>query len=299
MALRTIETDDLKCLRPEGHGPWRLGDDLLLRTSMKQVPLRAEADAQAVFDVYRAARLAGASTPDALEVVRVADGYGVVVEYVAGLPLRTHLMLGSYSIEETGCAMAALARKLHAVHMEAGRDWGALFAQRAHGLSGLMPPQMGDRLVSLVGEVPPSNALIHGDLHMANVVVMDGECRPIDMEAAGFGHPSFDLGIARARLTGVANNLAAIAGVKRDVGERIWRRIWRAFLQGYFEGAGESALDDLDRRFEVLALIEVCRLLCANFHGDLGRLNEDQRKRLAASIQRLEEVLPHVERLDF
>lgn len=76
---------------------------------MNRVPLQTEADAQAVFDTYHAARLAGASTPDALEVVRVADGYGVVVEYVTGLPLGSHILLGSYSFEEAGRALGALA----------------------------------------------------------------------------------------------------------------------------------------------------------------------------------------------
>lgn len=294
-----IETDGLKCLGPEGRGPWRLGNDRLLRTSTDMVPLRAETDAQAVFDTYHAARLAGAPSPDALEVVRVADGYGVVVEYIAGLPLGTHLLFGSYSIEMAGHTMGVLARKLHSMHMGAGRDWNALFAQRARELSTLMAPQAGKQLVSLVEMIPPSDALIHGDLHVANVVVLDGECHLIDMELAGYGHPTFDLAIARSRLIGAANDATVNARLGRDVSERVWRRIWRALLESYFEDASESTLDDLDQRFEVLAQIELCRQLCADYRSDADSLNDGQRRRLAESIQRIEELLPHITRLDF
>ena len=299
MAMRTIETDGLKCLGHDEHGPWRLGDDRLLRASVDKVPLQTEADARAVFDTYHLARIAGAPTPDALEVVRVADGYGVVVEYVAGLPLGIHLMFGSYSIETAGYDMGVLARKLHAVHMGAGRDWGALFTQRAQELSTLMSPELGDRLISLVEKIPPSDTLIHGDLYVVNVVVLNGECRLIDMEDAGFGHPTFDLAIARSRLVGAANNLAVSVGVERGVGERVWRRVWRSLLKSYFESAGESTLDDFDQRFEMLAEIEICHQIYANRHDDVGHMSDDQRERLAAGIQRIEELLPHVTRLDF
>lgn len=88
-------------------------------------------------------------------------------------------------------------------------------------------------------------------------------------------------------------------GVGRDVGERVWRRVWRVFLQRYFESASESALDDLGQRFEVLAEIEICGQMCANCHSDLDWLTDGQRKRFVAGIQRIEEVLPRVTRLDF
>ena len=299
MALRTIETDDLKCLKHEGFGPWRLGDDLLLRTSANMRPFQTEAAAKAVFDVYHAVRLAGAPTPDALEIVRVGDGYGVVVEYVSGLPLGTHLMFGSYSAEMAGCAIGSLARKLHEVHVEAGRDWRALFAKQALALSTLMELEAGNRLVSLVEKMPPSDTLIHGDLHVANVVVRNGECHPIDMEAAGFGHPAFELAIARSRMKGAANRLAVNVGVKRDEAERMWRSAWRALLQSYFEGASEAELDDLDRRFEVLAHIETSRHVFANDPGSADGQSDNQKDLIATCIQRIEEVLPRVTRLDF
>ena len=299
MALRTIETDGLKCLGPEEFGPWRLGDDRLLRASSNMVPLQTEAEAQAVFDTYHAAYLAGAPTPDALEVVRVNDGYGVVVEYVPGLPLGSHVLIGSYSIEEAGHAMGELARELHAVRMDAGRDWNTLFAQRAREFATLMSPESGEKLVSLVEKIPPSNALIHGDLHVVNVVVLDGVCRLIDMEAAGYGHPVLELAIALSRLEAAANRLAVSLGIDRDESDRIWHRMWLALLKGYFDGAGESELNDLNQRLEVLGKVELCRQICANPESDSGHLSDYQRKRVIAMVRRVEELLPNIERLDF
>ena len=299
MALRTITTDGLKCLGTEGYGPWRLGDDCLLRTSSHMVPFTSEAQARTIYDIYHTTRLAGAPTPDALEVVRVEGGYGVVVEYVPGLPLGTHVLIGSYSIEDAGRAMGSLAHDLNSIRMETGFDWGTFFTQRAYELSALMSPEAGERLITLVENIPPSATLIHGDLHVVNVVVHNSKCHLIDIEAAGFGHPTFELAIARSRLIGAANRLSQTVGIDRDESDRMWQRMWRALLRGYFDGADESTLDELDQRFEVLALIELCRLMCKEHQGNTDHPDNSLKKLLGANIQRIEELLPHVERLDF
>lgn len=297
--MRTIDTDGLTCLGPDGFGPYRLGDDRLLRTSQALVPFETKAEAQAVFDTYRAARRAGAPTPDALELVRVPNGFGVVVEYVAGLPLGTHIMFGSYSTEEAGRAMGTLARKLHKYRMEAGHDWRARFERRARKLSAWLSPESVERLTSLLEAVPPATTLIHGDLHVANVLVLEDECQPIDMESAGFGHPMFELAIARSRLASAAINLNTNIGVERNVSERVWREIWRAFLKSYFDGASETELESLDQRFELLAEVELLRQLCSNRQDNTELMSENERKRLASRIRRIEELLPRLSRLDF
>ena len=98
--MRCIDVRELEDIGHTGDGPWRLGDDRLLRASSFWGPFDTPQKAQALFDTYRAAHLATAVTPDALELVQVvAHGersYGVVVEYVRGLGLDAHVAFGSY-----------------------------------------------------------------------------------------------------------------------------------------------------------------------------------------------------------
>lgn len=295
--MRTIDTDGLRSLGSGRRGPWPLEDGLLLRTTGFGAPLRTEAQARATFDIYRAARTAGAPTPDALEIVQVEGGYGVVVEFVTGVGLHVHLVIGSYSAEEAGQAMGELARKLHAFHVRAGRDWNAEFARRVRELAELMPPNTGSRLVSLVDEIPASDTLLHGDLHFANVVVCDGEYHLIDMEWSGFGNPVFDLAITRSSLMTTTRKTSAFMGIDQEQRDKTAHAAWDAFMRSYFEGAGVSLLADLDRRIAVLSEVDSC----CNIHGPFGAhresLNSYQRERIAACVRKLEELLPQVEDL--
>ena len=297
--MRTISTDGLKPLGPDGSGPWRLDGGLLLRTSSNGRLLRTMSEAQAVLDSYRTARLAGIDSPAPVEVVRTDGGFGAVVEYVQGLGIGPHLLIGSYTPKEVGCEMAAILRGLHAARAEGGRDWNGVFREWTHDLSALLPHKVGERLSSLVRGIPASSSLLHGDMHLGNVIVRDGRLAIIDMESVGFGHPMLDLAITRSRMFFTAPAEAERVGAGRKAGEQFAHDVWDVLLSSYFDGAGEDELAGLDRRLAVLAEVESC---CCEYRiGRVGAhgLSDRQKERLALCSQRLEALLPQVERLDF
>lgn len=293
--MRTIDTDNLEALGHDGAGPWRMGDGRLLRIASGAHPIRTEEEAREVLAAYRAAA-ASAGTPQAHEVVRVSGGYGVVADYVAGLGMQVHLAFGSYAPEEAGRAMGALLRGLHGAGMEAGRDWNGVFRGWAGQLAPLLPGELGARLSSLVDAVPERRCLLHGDFHMGNVVVSGGTPVPIDMEAAGFGHPVFDLAVARSRMLGNAKHEAREFGIDAQTAERFARGTWRGLLEGYFEGSSGIELAEADRRIEALSEVEAC---CFRYGVGRAEPGGRQRARVALCAKRLAELLPRTGRLDF
>ena len=297
--MRTISTDGLKPLRPDGLGPWRLGDDLLLRTSSNGRSLQTESEARAVFGSYRAARLAGAGSPTPVEVVRSGDGYGVVVEYVRGCGIGLHILIGSYTPEEAGRKMAAVLRRFHAARTDEGRDWNDAFRWRSHALSGLLPREAGERLLSLVDAMPASNTLLLGDMHFGNLIVRGGEIVPIDMESVGFGHPALDLAIARSRLLFKMPSEAERIGASKNLGERASRSVWNALLGTYFAGAAADEIAGLERRLAILSEVEDCCYEHGMGHVGASGPSAAQRERLVLCARRLEALLPRVESLAF
>lgn len=122
----------------------------------------------------------------------------------------------SYGVEEAGYEVGRLQLWLHAARMRMGRDWKAEFLRLARRLRPLLPPEAGRKLVALVEAVPPCDVLLHGDLHLSNMVVRDGELAPIDMEFVGFGDPVFDLAISRSRTFQIVPSLAGRTGVPEE-----------------------------------------------------------------------------------
>ena len=218
--------------------------------------------------------------PKPCEVVRVGSGYGVVVEYVRGIPLPLHVALGSYSPAEAGQVMARLLRQMHAVRARAGLDWNARLRGFARKLRTLLPEALGDDLVRFVDSLPEPGTLLHGDPHINNVVVRGGNPIFIDLEYCGFGNPVVDLAIARSRL------------LLDDFGFRDKARaVWDALLQAYCSEGLPDGMEDPDRYSAILAEVEHCCFRFKMAYTAPEGLSDEQRARLALSAERLELLL--------
>ena len=277
-------------------GPWLLGDGAVLKASAHGAPLSTPAQAQDVFDAYRTAYDAGAGTPRPMEVVRVGEGFGVVVEHVPGLALMTHIAFGSYSPREAGEVLGLLMRRLHGLACTSGRDVGAVFRRNARVLAPLLPARIAERLVPLVDGIPAACAFLHGDVHANNVIVSEGEPRLIDLELCGFGHPVFDLAIARTRLLLNENSLSTFVD---KAGNCPAKDVWWSCLRTYFPGATPAFLEEMDRRTAVLAEVEHCCFKFRIAHAAKQGLSDRQRARVELCESRLGVLLPRIDRLDF
>lgn len=296
--MRSVDTDMLKALGEPGAGPWRTVDGRVLRGLSGGRPIPTEDEAFAMLEAYRAASTA-AGTPQAHEVVRIAGGYGVMVDYVVGLGLGVHLAIGSFTSDEAGRAMGTLLRRLHGSRMEAGLDWNGAFRAWARALAPLLPEGLGERLVILVDAVAARNCLLHGDFHVGNVIVRGGRLSLIDMEAAGFGHPALDLAVARSRTLGNVRGEAKRMGIDAQVVEHAARAIWDGMLDAYFEGMGAHEREAIDRGLAALSEVERCCCAYGIAHPALSGMRPVQQERLSLCANRLADLLPKVERLDF
>lgn len=285
--MREIDVGALESVGSAEAGPWRLGDDAILKTAEHGEPLQTLAQAHNVFDAYRLAYDAGAGTPRPLEIVRTGDGFGVVVEYVKGLSLPVHMGFGSYTPQEAGEALGLLLRQLHGLSCAEGRDVRADFRSYARSLATRLPSHIADRLVSLVDGIPEAASFLHGDVHIANVVVSHGEPCPIDLELCGYGHPVFDLAITRTRLLLNDNTFNRYVGPD---GRLVSQAIWESCFRTYYSGEPQAFLDEMDRMTAVLAELEHCCFKLRIGAAPEG-LSVVQSERVELCASRLDELL--------
>lgn len=109
-------------------------------------------------------------SPEPYEIVELPIGYGVVVAYVPGLLMNTHLGFGSHTPEEAGVELGTLARRFHEVRCAVGIDWNGRYRSWARGLARLLPTALGEKLVRLADDIPETRVLLHSDLHTGNIV---------------------------------------------------------------------------------------------------------------------------------
>ena len=295
--MKTIDTSVLTCLGVPGKGPWRLGEDRLVRLAQGGVPFSTEEQAQSALAVYRAARDVGANTPDAFGSVRVGGGYGIVVEFVEGVSLGMHMAIGTYSPRAAGLETGVLQRELHSVRMDVGIDWKRRFCRWARAFGSFLPEGTGARLVSLVEAIPSRNSFLHGDLHIVNAIVTEDALVPIDLESAGFGHPVFDLAITYSRVILSIRQKSQFVGLDEEYASVVAHDFWRAHLEGYFGGPGSVDLEEMERVITVLAKIENCRFAYGEDANYCRSAQQDEQ--LSCAIALLEDELPRLSRLYF
>ena len=289
--LRFVSTEGLKSLSPGGLGPWRLATGGLLRTVRLRKPIATRETAQGVFDAYRLASDAGCATPRPLELVRTDVGFGVIVEFVEGVGLPLHLLLGSYSLEEAAEGVAEQLHLLHGAHTRSGRDWNALVRSQASRLAGLLPSDLGVRLVGFADAIPESDCLLHGDAHLANFVIVDGAFRLIDMELAGFGDPRIDLAIVQLH-----TELDEHDELKQTLAGRFsdgdGKSLFDSLLRNYYDGVPKTELARLRDQVALIAEMEHCFTNYGfEFVTAKDQLDERQRERLICFASRAAELL--------
>ena len=279
--MREIDVASLVPLSGSGRGPWLLEGAYVLKTTREGRRLSSEEDAWVLFDLYRMAREEGLAVPEAYEVVRVGQGFGVVLEYVSGIGLSGHLSLGLFSPTEAGIEMGRVLRGMHEVRTQVGRDWNGVFGGYVRALGRKLPEGLEAGLMRLFDGLGDTNSFLHGDPDVSNIVVHDGHLCFVDLESVGFGNPLIELAIARSRLV-----------LDAPEGDRRAQEMWAGLLSGYFSGdASVCDSDEARKTIAVLAEVEHCCKRYGMAWSDSTCMSVAAKERLVVCATRLGSLL--------
>ena len=136
----------------------------------------------------------GIPTAISYDIVRVGDRYGTVFEMVKAENCND---LFINHPEQTDQLMHSYAELLHAVHgasIEPGvlPDSRMLYLEHLKDVEHVLPKDISEEAAALIRQMPENRHLLHGDFHMKNVLVSDGQAILIDMEKLCTGDPVFE-----------------------------------------------------------------------------------------------------------
>ena len=158
-----------------------------------------------------------------------------------------------------------------------------------------MPKDRFEKLISLISAVPEDIHLMHGDYHVKNVMLQNGESLLIDMDTLCSGNPIFELASMYNAYVGFglvdSEKTQAFLGMSADVCAAFWRRS----LALYLDTDDEQRIDEVEAKAKIIGLTRLMRREIRR--GGLSR--EDGRKLIEACRSALAELLPGTDSLVF
>ena len=189
-------------------------------------------------EVARTAFILGVPTAIPYDVVRIeGGGYGSVYELLNAKSYAQLLKDGDKTLDEIAEMSVKMLKLIHSkvVKPDSLPDMKAIALNWAMFLKDYLPADQFEKLVSLIEAVPQDIHMVHGDYHLKNVMLQNGESLLIDMDTLCYGHPIFELAsIYNAYCGYMATDPMQIVnflGIDRETGAAFWRKTLELYLE--------------------------------------------------------------------
>ena len=171
---------------------------------------------------------------------------------------------------------------------EVAHNWAAF-------LKDYLPQEAFEKLIALVDAVPEDEHMMHGDYHVKNVMLQNGESLLIDMDTLCYGHPIFELASMFNAYRGFSELDHSITesflGIPYDMAGKFWRRS----LELYLETKDDAAIQEVEDKARIVGYT---RLMRRSIRRN-GLETEKGRAEIENCKTRLQELLVRVNTLLF
>ena len=152
---------------------------------------------------------------------------------------------------------------------------------------------MCDTLAGYIDAMPVDDHVIHGDIQMKNIMMVDGEPMLIDMDTLMAGNSIFDFGALWVTYKlfpeDEPGNSMRFLGISDETADFIARETFNR----YYSDLSEAEKEDVFNKMEIVARIRFIYLLITGAGID----EEIEAKRKKRTTERLNELVAKVDRL--
>lgn len=234
-ALLHVSVKGCKVIGEGANGKvYRANDDTIVKVYSKA---ESPEDIQREIELARKAFVKGIPTAIPYMIVKVDDGfYGSVFERLEARSFADILKSEPERLEEIAQLSAGLLKTIHATTLNPGElpDVKQLTLHRIEVIKPYLPESQYARLWELVAAIPDDRHMIHGDYHLKNIMMQDGEAMLIDMDTLCEGNPVFELGHMYNSFLGYSDvkrdNVKEFIGISYETAYQLWNRILSLYL---------------------------------------------------------------------
>lgn len=188
-------------------------------------------------EVARTAFILGVPTAIPYDVVRVeSGGYGSVFELLNAKSFAQLLVDGDKTLDEVAEMSIKMLKLIHSkvVKPDSMPDMKAIALDWAMFLKDYLPQDQFEKLYGLIDAVPKDMHMLHGDYHLKNVMLQNGESLLIDMDTLCYGYPVFELASMYNAYCGFTaldpKQIERFLGIDVETGAAFWRKSLELYL---------------------------------------------------------------------
>lgn len=294
-AYRRLSVEGCEVIGQGANGKvYRLDPDTIIKVYLNPDSLP---DIHRERELARKAFVMGIPTAIPYDVVKVGDGYGSVFELLSAKSFAKLLIADPDNLDMCVKLSVDLLKKIHATELKKGDmpDMKAVALGWADFLADYLPADQYEKLHSLIAAVPDDNHMLHGDYHIKNVMLQDGETLLIDMDTLCLGHPVFEFASIFLAYVGFGEvnheNTMQFLGIPYEMGEAFWHKTLRL----YFDTDDEARCEEIANKARVVGYARMMRRTIRR-----NGLNTPEGQATIANCRaKLAELLPVVDTLCF
>ena len=294
-AYRVISVEGCEVIGQGANGKiYRIDRDTIVKVFL---------NADALEEIHRQRELArtafvlGVPTAIPFDVVRIeSGGLGSVYELLNATSYAKLLIKGEKTLDEVAEMSIKMLKLIHSKVVKPGTmpDMRAVALDWADFLKDYLPENLYTKLHSLIDAVPVDMHMMHGDYHIKNVMLQNGESLLIDMDTLCHGHPIFELASMYNSYEGYSvldhSNVTDFLGISYETSVAFWRKS----LELYLGTNDESVLTDVENKAKIIGYTRIMRrrIRRNGFDTESGRAEiENCRKVLADLLPKTDTLL--------
>ena len=289
-ALKRIDVTGKKIIGKGANGViYRIDNDTIVK-------VYNEADTldhiKAEHDMSRTAFILGIPTAIPFGIVKVGERYGSIFELINAKTFAELLQEDPSQTEFIAQQTVELAKTLHETdaplgiprHSDVARQWLA-------EAKGSFDAEHFAKLTALIEAIPETDTMLHGDLHIKNIMQYEDEALLIDMDTLSAGHPIYELACIYNAYEGFGICDPNVFKNFLSVDESVVKPLLHRILELYLDTDDENRINEVKEKASVIGLLRVLRRIIRIGEQDTPegkKLLEECRDRIVHAVDHLD-----------
>lgn len=294
-AYRVISVDGCEVIGQGANGKvYRIDPDTIVKVYLNPDSLP---EIHRERELARAAFVLGIPTAIPYDVVRVGEGYGSVFELLNATSFAKLIINGEKDPDEVAAMSIDLLKLIHSTKIKPGTmpDMKAVALDWADFLKDYLPEDKYQKLHDLVAAVPDDMHMMHGDYHIKNVMLQNGEVLLIDMDTLCHGYPIFELASMYNAYVGFSDtnhdHVESFLGIPYDTAVRFWNESLRLYLGD----PDEERFKEVEEKAQLIGYTRIMRRRIRRNGFD----TEEGRAEIENAKAHILDILDRVDTLEF
>ena len=288
--LREISIDGCKLLGRGACGAiYRIDNETIVKVYRDIMPKEKIEEGQAL---ARYAFQRGVPTAITFDRVRVDGCDGAVYELLDAKSFQEIVREEPERLEEMTGIYVDFLRELHEITAEKPgdlRDARKVYQKPLDLLKGYLPDDVSDGVRKLLQDMPEDIHIVHGDLHMKNLMYVGGEAMVIDMDTLCAGDFVFEIGRLATFYHLAPEVFPGFESEFYGFPEGTIDYIWNRLLEAFTDPADSRSLD----KIMLVGYLNLTRITVHLYRNDPEKLGPS----LEHCAKRLADYLPKVDSL--